>query len=146
MKLQEVFSHYKNKNKSGIVPFTGSIPNIPIQHIIEEPLKGNLHLSMVISNAMHSSEKEFLLAALKALSYDNYDISDNLGNYTLIEYNYAKTVEELSFLKTKSLLEEHKVTTENCSVIYKLKEKDELTFLIKTKTKYIFISEIFWLS
>ena len=101
---------------------------------------------MVFSNAINASEKEFLIAAFHALEYDNFDITLELGSYTIQNYTYQQTIAELSIPKTTEILNEHKITADNCMFILNLKEKDELTFLIKTKTEYIFIAEIFWWS
>ena len=146
MTLQKTIEYYKNLNKQSATAFAEKIPDIQIQRIIEESFKGNVHLSMVFSNAVNASEKEFLIAAYYALKYDDFDVTLELGSYAIQNYTYEQTIAELSIPKTVEILKEYKVTVDNCICIFKLKEKDELTFLIKTKTEYIFITEIFWWS
>jgi hypothetical protein len=146
MTLHKTIEYYKNLNKQSATAFAEKIPDIQIQRIIEESFKGNLHLSIVFSNAINASEKEFLIAAFYALKYDDFDVTLELGSYTIQNYTYEQTIAELSIPKTVEILKEYKVTVDNCMSILKLKEKDELTFLIKTKTEYIFITEIFWWS
>ena len=146
MTLQETIDYHREMNKEGIVASPEKIPEISIQEIIDEALRGNVHLSMVFSDAIDRSEKEFLVAAFGALEYDHYDISDGFGNYTITEYSYEAMIKELSIQRTKELLKERNITAHYCKSILKLREKDELTFLIKTNTQHIFVSEIFWWS
>jgi len=146
MTLLETIAYYKNLNKQCATAFAEKRPNVQIQRIIEEPFEGNVHLSMVFSNTINASKKEFLIAAFNALEYDNFDITLELGSYNIQNYTYLQTIAELSIPKTAEILNECKITADNCVFILKLKEKDELTFLIKTKTKYIFVAEIFWRS
>ncbi len=146
MTLKETIAYHKELNQKGIVAFPEKIPNVPIQKVIDEALRGNVHLSMVFSEGIETSEKEFLVAAFNALEYDAYDISDEFGNYIITNYSFEAMLKELSIQRTKEILEEHDVIAQNCTSIIKLREKDELTFLIQTNTQYIFISEIFWWS
>ena len=146
MNLEETIAYHKELNQKGIVAFPEKIPELPIQEVIDEAFRGNVHLSMVFSDAIDRPEKEFLVAAFNALEYDMYDISDEFGNYTITEYSYEAMIKELSIQRTKELLKERNITAHYCKSILKLREKDELTFLIKTNTQYIFVSEIFWWS
>jgi hypothetical protein len=146
MTLGETIAYHKELNQKGIVAFQEMIPEVPIQEIIDEPFRGNIHLSMVFSNAVEVSEKEFLVAAFHALEYDTYDISDEFGNYSITPYGYGDMLNELSIPRAKEVLGQKQIEIQSFICILKLREKDELTFLIKTESQYIFISETFWWS
>lgn len=146
MTLEETIAYHKELNQKGIVAFPEKIPEVPIQEIIDESFRGNVQLSMVFSNAIENSEKNFLVAAFHALEYDNYDISDEFGNYSMTPYRYEQMIKELSIQKTREVLSQRQIEHQNFEFIFKLREKDELTFLIKTQTQYIFICESFWWS
>jgi len=146
MNLEETIKYHKELNQKGIVAFPEKIPDVPLQEIVDEPFRGNVYLSMVFSNALDASEKDFLVAAFNALEYDAYDISDEFGNYSITEYSYEAMMKELAIPKTKEVLNQHEVFADNCRSVLKLREKDELTFLIKTERQYIFILESFWWS
>ena len=146
MNLEETIKYHKELNQKGIVSFPEKIPDISIQKVIDEPFRGNVDLSMVFSNAFDRPDKEFLVAAFHALEYDVYDISEEFGKYSIIKYSFDDMLKELAIQKTKEVLDEHGITEHISMSILKLREKDELTFLVKTETQYIFISEIFWWS
>lgn len=70
-------------------------------------------------------------------------------NYQVIiwkSYSFIEFIKEVWFPVTKEILATNNMIEENCNLIYKLKEKDELTFLIQTKIQYVFIKEIYWRS
>jgi hypothetical protein len=146
LNLEETIAYHEELNKKGIVAFPEKIPDVSMQTVIDEPFRGNVHLSMIFSNAIDKSEKDFLVAAFNALEYDAYDISEEFGNYSITPYNYGHMLQELAIPKTKEVLNEHQINAQNCTSILKLREKDELTFLIKTERQYIFILESFWWS
>lgn len=146
MSFKEVIRYYKTINKNGINAFQEEISPVSIQKVVEEALKGNYHLNLVISEDIVVTEKDFVVAALNALEFDLYDISEEISSYEIKDYSYNDFVNETWFPFTKEILIEHNIVEENCSSIYKLRERDELTFLVKTKTQYVFIQEIYWRS
>lgn len=148
MTLHEAIKYYKVKNKNGITAYKAVNPTkVQLSQVIEEPLKGNYHLSMVFSKDDKATDLDFLVNALKALEYDTlYDISEELSSYNLESYSFKEFIKEVWFLTTKEILTVNSIIEENCNLIYKLKDKDELTFLIQTKTHYVFVQEIYWKS
>ena len=147
MTLQEAIAYYKIKNQNGIIAYEQTNHSkIELSQVIEEALKGNCHLSMVFSEDKGVTEKDFVLAALNALEFDLYDISEELSNYEIRSYSYNNFINEIWFPITKEILTVNSIVEEDCNLIFKLKDKDELTFLIQTKTQYIFIKEIYWMS
>ena len=148
MTLEETIAFYKSKNKKSIIAYeTTNHSKVEFSQIIEVPLKGNYHLSVVFSKDNNTTELDFLVNALKALEYDTlYDISKELSGYNLEVYSFKKNLNEIWFPKTKEILKLNNFIESNCNFIYKLRDKDEQTFLIEMKTQYIFIQEIYWKS
>lgn len=148
MTLQETIAYYKIKKQNGITAYKAvNSTKVQLSQVIEEPLKGNYHLSMVFSKDDKATDLDFLVNALKALEYDTlYDISEELSSYNLESHSFKEFIKEVWFPATKEILTANNMIEENCNLIYKLKEKDELTFLIQTKTQYVFIKEIYWKS
>ena len=148
MTLQEAITYYKIKNQNGIIAYEqANYSKIELSQVVEEPFKGNYHLSMVFSKDNKAIDLDFLVNALKALEYDTlHDISEELSSYNLEVYSFNQLVNEVCFPTTKEILTVNSIIEENCNLIYKLKEKDELTFLIQTKTQYVFVQEIYWMS
>lgn len=146
MNLKETIAYYKTQNKKGIIPYSEAIPNIPMYKVIEESFRGNVHLSMAFSKSVNTPIKDFLTSALHTFEYSNFDISNELSSYTLQTYSHKKVISELCIPQTKELLQQCLVTEHTITNSYKLKEKDELTFLLQTTTQYVLIQEIYWKS
>ena len=146
--LADTIAHCKALSAEGSNRFQKDIPDISIQNIVDESFRGNMHLFMVCSTDTRCSEEEFLLASLQALTYEVEDMVHELASFTISHYTYSVMMEELGIEYTKELLARYTVGgngNSNISLI-KLKEKNELSFLIRTDTYYIFVQEIFWRS
>ncbi|MEL7146982.1 MAG: hypothetical protein AAFO69_11475 [Bacteroidota bacterium] len=146
MTLEETLAYYRRLNKHQVTAFTEKVPDVNMQRIVEEPFEGNMHLSMVFSEEIGRTKKDFLIAALHALEYDPHEISDELSKYVIQDSTYEQAIKEFSIPTTKKMLKEAEVTADHCLCCFKLKEKDELTFLLKTKTAYILLMEMYWKS
>ena len=144
--LEETISYYKNQHLKGIAVSPVSIPDLHFTKIVEEPFRGNIHLSMVFSDSIGASEIDFLIGALYALGYDERDISYELSNYAIQDYSFERMNKEISIPLAREILNQHKITSDKCIFIHKLNDKDELTFLIKTISGYIFLQETYWKS
>lgn len=147
MDLENIIKLSKNKDVSVIDDFKKEhqtiIDKIQLSEIIEIPYQGNYHLDMVFSLSKKQSAELFLFKAIEVLEYE---ASEEFIFYKFEEYLFDNLLDELSFPDTKETLFKNNFTEKNCVSIIKLKEKDELTFLIETTNNYIFISEVYWKS
>lgn len=147
MKLFQILELYKNSDFNLINNFEKSISEnikeIGVLKMIEIPFKGNYNLDMVFSLDKKESIELFLFKAIEVLQYK---AEEEIPFYKNQDFLFHDMIEELSFSETKLSLSENNVLENNCISIIKLKEKDELTFLIETQDNYIFISEIYWKS
>ena len=147
MNLKETIEFYKNSDLDVINDFEKSIQtqikNVDISQVVEIPYQGNYNLDMVFSLNRKQAIVLFLFKAIEALEYE---ASEEIGYYNFEEYSFDNMLNELSFPDTKETLFQNNFTEQNCVAIIKLKEKDELTFLIETTSNYIFISEDYWKS
>jgi hypothetical protein len=123
--------------------FTTKVDEILISKLIEITFKGNYNLDMVFSVDKKHSLESFLFKAFKTLEYVPFE---EISEYKYQVFSYHKMLQELSFIETKEALTKNSILEKNCVTVIKLKEKDELTFLIETKSNYVFISEIYWKS
>ncbi len=147
MEFKNIIKLSKSKDASVIDEFKKEhqsiIDKIKIPKIIEIPYKGNYNLDIVFSLNKKQPAELFLLKAIEVLEYE---ASEEIIFYNFEAYLYDNLLDELSFPDTKEALFQNNFTEKDCVSIIKLKEKDELTFLIETSNNYIFISEVYWKS
>ena len=115
---------------------------IQFSKIIEIPYKHNFHLEIVMSADKTISITEFLYQALYKLEYQPIE---EFPLFNVEDYKFNNMIEELSTVEAKEFLI-NQISSNNSLSINKLKEKDELTFIIENKSNYIFVSEIYWKS
>ena len=147
MNIQNIIKLSKSKKTFIIDEFKKAhqtiIDKVQLSEIIEIPYRGNYELDMVFSSDKKQSIELFLFKAIEVLEYE---ASEEIIFYKFQEYLFDNMLEELCFPDTKKALVRNNISKDKCISIIKLKEKDELTFLVETKTNYVFISEDFWKS
>ena len=130
----EKIKHIENKiKKKGEIQFS---------KIIEIPYEGNFHLDIIMSADKTISITEFLYQAIYKLEYQPME---EFPLFNVEDYKFSNMIEELYTVEAKEFLI-NKVSSNNIISINKLKEKDELTFILENKSNYIFVSEIYWKS
>lgn len=115
---------------------------IQFSKIIEIPYEGNFHLDIIMSADKTISITEFLYQAIYKLEYQPME---EFPLFNVEDYKFNNMIEELYTVEAKEFLI-NKVPSNNIISINKLKEKDELTFILENKSNYIFVSEIYWKS
>ncbi len=115
---------------------------IQFAQIIEIPYKGNFHLDIIMSANKNTSITEFLFQAMYKLEYQPIE---EFPLFNVEDYKFDNMIAELNTVEAKEFLMNQVAANTRIS-INKLKEKDELTFIIESKSNYIFVSETYWKS
>lgn len=145
MNLNQVIELYKKGDLEAITSFENHIEEkdvIQFSEIIEIPYPENFQVDIITSIDKKNSIIDFLFSAMKQLEYEPIE---EFPEYEVQNYTFENTIHELSSVEAKDFLIV-KTSQNNILSIFKLKEKDELTFLIVTELNYVFISEIYWKS
>lgn len=145
MNLNQIIELYKSGDLDAITDFESHIEKkdpIQFSEIIEIPHPENFQVDMITSIDKKNSIIDFLFRAMIQLEYEPIE---EFPEYEVQNYTFENTIHELSSVESKDFLV-LKTSQNNILSIFKLKEKDELTFLIITELNYVFISEIYWKS
>ena len=116
--------------------------SIEFSEIIEKPYPRNFQLEILMSADKHVSLTEFLYHVMYQLEYEPIE---EFPFFKVEEYPFSKMIKELWMVEARDFLDTH-IPSESRPAVIKLKNKEELTFLIETESNYIYLSEIYWKS
>lgn len=145
--LNDIIALYKQGDEEVLQSlenqFSKNRSNNKLSKVVEISYRSNIQLYLVFSSNKESGRVQFLFNAHQALELE---LKEEIIDMKIEESIFPDMMNELMLPETKAILEANNISNENCVSILKLKEKDELTFLIETNTSYVFVMEYYWKS
>ena len=149
MNLKDTLALYKNLSAQSNFEEIERIENelkkndrIKFSDLVEIPFRGNLQLDIVASADKSVPIVEFLYQAVWQLEHVPIE---EFPYFDLRDYQFEAMMDELTTKEAKKFMHEKRSAEDGFSVM-KLKEKDELTFLVEAPTQYVYVSEFYWKS
>lgn len=118
------------------------VEDFQFSEIIEIPFRGNFQLDILMSADKSLTITEFLYQVMYILEYKPIE---EFPFFKVENYEFDNMIEELTTIESKEFLTENILSSDSVSAT-KLKEKDELTFVVESTSNYVFISEVYWKS